>query len=190
MKKIFLVQSGFFVWVIVAVTMGCATPFGSVYKSAVDQRSLGTQYDDEKITMEIRGKFLEDKAIHYLDISTYCYDGNVYLVGEYEKPEQKNQAVKLAAHVPGVKSVTDYFLPKRKDDSCGTSDNLAAEAKVRAELIEDMDLSSTQIETKLIQCQVVLLGLVQSRADIEKAVSLARTVSGVRTVKSFLTVSR
>lgn len=186
MQRVFLVLSGLLVGAIVAGTTGCST----AYKSAVDQRSLSTLYDDEKITMAIRSKFVEDKTIHYLDISTYCYAGNVYLVGEYEKPEQKNQAVKLASQVPGVKSVTEHFLPKRKDDSCGISDNLAAEAKVRAGLIEDIDLSSTQIETKMIQCQVVLLGLVRSRADIEKAVSLAKGVSGVRSVKSYLTVSR
>jgi len=39
---------------------------------------------------------------------------------------------------------------------CGISANLAAEVKVRAGLIEDIDLSSTQIETKMIQCQAVL----------------------------------
>ena len=186
MQRVFMALSGLLAGAIVAGTTGCST----AYKSAVDQRSLGAQYDDEKITMAIRGQFIEDKTIHYLDISTYCYDGNVYLVGEYEKPEQKHQAVKLASQVPGVKSVTDHFLPKRKDDSCGISDNLAEEAKMRAGLIEDIDLSSTQIETKMIQCQVVLLGLVKSRADIEKAVSLAKAVSGVRSVKSFLTVSR
>src|SRR5512139_889825 len=151
MKRMFLVVSGLLIGAIVAGTTGCST----AYKSAVDQRNLGTQYDDEKITMAIRSKFLEDKGVNYMDISTYCYNGNVYLVGEYEKVEQKNQAVKLAAQVPGVKSVTDHFLPKKKDDSCGTTENLVTEAKVRADLIGDIDLSSTQIETKMIQCQVV-----------------------------------
>jgi hyperosmotically inducible protein len=125
-----------------------------------------------------------------MDISTYCYNGNVYLVGEYDKLEQKNQATRLAAQVPGVKSVTDHFLPKKKDEACGITDNLATEAKVRAGLIEDRDLSSTQIETKMIQCQVILLGLVRSKADIERAVSLAKGVNGVRSVKSLLVVSR
>jgi hyperosmotically inducible protein len=102
--------------------------------------------------------------------------------------EQKNQAVKLAARVPGVKSVTEYFLPKQKDAACGVGDNLAAEAKIRAGLIGDTDLSSTQIENKLVQCHAVLLGMVRSKADIERAVAIAKGVQGVRSVKSFLVV--
>jgi hyperosmotically inducible protein len=185
MKRIFLTVSGLLALAVVFGIMGCTT----VYKSAVDQRSLGTQYDDEKITMAIRSKFLEDKTIHYLDISTYCYSGNVYLVGEYEKLEQKNQAVNLAGQVPGVKKVTEYFLPKKQDAACGTADNLAVEAKIRANLIGDIDLSSTQIETKLIQCHAVLLGLVRSKADIDQAIAVAKGAQGVRSVKSFLVVS-
>lgn len=45
---------------------GCTT----IYKSAVDERSLGEQYDDQSITMSIRKKFSEDEKIKYFDIST------------------------------------------------------------------------------------------------------------------------
>jgi hyperosmotically inducible protein len=184
MKRMFLAVAGFLVWAIAAGTTGCTT----AYKSAVDQRSLSTQYDDEKITMAIRSKFLEDKTVNYMDISTYCYDGHVFLVGEYETSDQKKQAARLAGQVAGVKSVEEYFLPKKKDTDCGTTDNLAVDAKIRAALIGDANLSSTQIETKLIQCQAVLLGLVKSKADIDRAISLTRGVQGVKNVKSFLTV--
>ena len=74
--------------------------FKSDYKSAVDERSLGEQYDDEKITMLIRQNFKNDPKINYFDIS----NGHVYLVGEYDSVDQKNQAVKLAREVEGVKS--------------------------------------------------------------------------------------
>ena len=165
---------------------GCTT----IYKSAADQRSVGKQYDDEKITMAIRDKFLNDEKIKYFDISTYCYNGHVYLVGEYANAEQKNQAVKLAGEVEGVKSVTGYFLPKREDSTCGTTANLELLAKIKAKLIGDMDISSTQIEVKTLQCNVILLGLVGSAGEIQKAISQAESVQGVRSVKSFLEVQK
>ena len=174
---------GFYIILILGILMtGCTT----VYKSAVDERSVGQQYDDEKITMAIRKKFSDDEKIKYFDISTYCYNGHVYLVGEYDTLDQKNQAVKLAGEVEGVKSVTDYFLPKREDDSCGTTTNLKLFTKVKTELIGDKDISSTQIEVKALQCQIVLLGLVGSADQINKAIAHAKSVEGVRSVKSFL----
>jgi len=174
---------GFYFVLIFAILMtGCTT----IYKSAVDERKLGEQYDDEKITMAIRNKFSDDEKIKYFDISTYCYNGHVYLVGEYDTADQKNQAVKLAREVEGVKSVTEYFLPKKKDETCGTTANLKLFTKVKTELIGDKDISSTQIEVKALQCNIILLGLVGSADEIKKAISHAKAVEGVRSVKSFL----
>ena len=165
---------------------GCTT----IYKSAVDERSVGKQYEDEKITMAIRKKFSDNENVKYFDISTYVYNGHVYLVGEYDSVDQKNLAVKLAREVEGVNSVTDYFLPKKKDDTCGMTDNLKLSTEVNIKLIGDKDVSSTQIEVKALQCNIILLGLVASAKDIDKAISDAKAVEGVRSVKSFIKAQR
>jgi len=57
----------FIVLVLVILMTGCTT----IYKAAVDERSLGEQYDDEKITMAIRKKFSDDEKVKYFGISTY-----------------------------------------------------------------------------------------------------------------------
>ena len=172
----FLVLSVFF--------SGC----GTIYKAAMDERSIGTQAKDEQITMEIRKVFLNDDNIETLDISTYVYRGNVYLVGEYETPTQKNLAIKLARGVEGVKTVTDHFLPKKKDDSCGTQENIELIAKIKGKLIGDKNIWSTNIEVKAVQCNVVLLGLVGYPSEITDAIAHAKSVKGVRKVTSYLKV--
>jgi hyperosmotically inducible protein len=166
------------------VFSGC----GTAYKVAVDKRSLGIQAKDEEITMKIRSKLGEDEALKSLPFSTYCYEGNVYLVGECENPKQKSRAVKLAKEVEGVKSVKVHFLPKKKGDTCGTSDNLKLVAQISTELIKDEEISSTTIEVKAVQCNIVLLGLVGSKKEIDKAIAHAKGVQGVRSVTSYLKV--
>ena len=161
---------------------------GTIYKVARDERSVDTQYRDEQITMAIRQKFVDDKIVDYIDVSTYCYQGNVYLVGEYEKPDQKNRAIKLAKEVQGVKSVTAHFLPKEKSEFCGSTDSLSLGAVVKAKLIGDKDIESTNIEVKTVQCHVILLGLVDEAKEIKKAVAHAKSVEGVRSVTSYLKV--
>lgn len=136
--------------------------------------------------MAIRKRFVDDDAVKYLDISTYCYDGQVYLVGAYETLDQKNRAVKLAREVEGVKSVKDHFLPKKKDDPCGTKKNIELMARVKAELIKDKDIWSTNIEVKAVQCHIILLGLVGSQKEVSEAIAHAKSVEGVRSVTSYL----
>lgn len=179
MKKYLMMISYF---VILTIVCGCTT----IYKAAVDERNVRTIASDDKIVVTVSKRFLDDANIKILDISADCYNGHVYLVGEYENVQQKNSAVKIAKGVEGVKSVTTYMLPKKKEAHCGTSDNLAIIAKVKAKLIKDKEIWSTNIKVKSVQCNVVLLGIVGSKAEIHKIIDHIKSVEGVRSVKSFL----
>jgi hyperosmotically inducible protein len=159
---------------------------GTIYSTAVDERNVSTIANDTTIKGSIVKKFYDDDKIKSLDISTGCYQGHVYLVGEYGTTDQKNRAIKIAKSVEGVKDVTTYLLPKKKDDSCGTTDNLEIVGKVKAKLVGDKEIWSTNIDVKSIQCQVVLYGLVGTKKEISKAIAHAKSVEGVRGVKSFL----
>ncbi|MBE9547080.1 MAG: BON domain-containing protein [Proteobacteria bacterium] len=179
MKKYLTMISCF---IILAIAFGCTT----VYKAAVDERNVRTIASDKKIAATILKEFYDDKTVKVLDISPACYSGHVYLVGEYETKKQRKRAVEIARKKKGVKTVTTYLLPKKKDDHCGTSDNLAITAKVKTRLIKDKEIWSTNVNVKTVQCNVVLLGIVGSKGEIRKAITHAKSVEGVRSVKSFL----
>ena len=163
---------------------------GTAYKVVMDERNVKTQAHDEKIEMAIRKKIAESERVKFIDISTYCFNGDVYLIGEYDVSSQKNDAVKLAKEVEGVRSVTEYFLQKKVGDHCGTTDNLELVAKVKARLIKDKDIWSTNVKVESVQCNIVLLGLVGSKNEINKAIAHARSIPGVRSVKSFLRATK
>ena len=154
----------------------------------MDERSVGTWADDEVIEATILKDFVKDDTVKALDVSTYSYEGRVYLVGEYETSAQKSRAVAIAKGVKGVKSVTPYLLAKPDSDFCGTTDNLAILAKVKTALIKAEDVHSTNVDVEVVQCRVVLLGIVASRTEAERAAAVARGVEGTRGVTSYLRV--
>lgn len=170
---------------LVMSTAGC----GTIYKAAVDERSLSQQTADASISGTIMKRYLDDDDVSVMGIEPYTFSGHVYLVGEYENDLQKEKAVSIARSVEGVTGLTTYFLPEKDDADCGTSDNLTILGKVKTALIGDGDIWSTNVEVKVVQCRVVLLGLVGSSAQIEKSIAHARTVEGVRSVKSYLRVA-
>ncbi|QGY38961.1 BON domain-containing protein [Pseudodesulfovibrio cashew] len=163
---------------------GCA-----VYDVAVEERNAGDWANDKQISFLIEKQFLEDDAIKYLDFDAYSYYGHVYLVGEYENRGQVERAVAIAKATEGVRQVTTYFLPKREEDLCGTTDNLEISATIRQKLITDKTIWSTNIDIEMIQCNVVLLGVVGDKTQKAKAEAYARETPGVRNVKSYLTVN-
>jgi hyperosmotically inducible periplasmic protein len=164
---------------------GCTSIFGGAYGVAQEERSNKAIYTDEKIKLTIDKRILENE-INVLDYATFCYNGDVYLIGEYDTPEQKEKVSKIAHSVQGVKSVTTYLLPKRKIDTCGTMDHAAMSIRVQGILINAHDIHSTNIDVKVVQCRVILLGIVGTGSEADKAVALAKSVEGVRDVTSFL----
>jgi hyperosmotically inducible protein len=165
---------------------GCAT----IYKASVDERDVGTYADDGRIESTLRARLMQDDLVKLRDISVNAYNGNVYLVGEFETAPQKMRAVKIAHGVAGVGRVTVVPFPKREDPTCGTSDDLSLYAKIKASLVQDRDIWSTQVDIKVVQCNVVLLGLVASPADADAIVAHANAEEGVRTVQNLIRIVR
>jgi hyperosmotically inducible protein len=158
------------------------TPWGAIYGSARDQRSVGDQAADKKISLSIKAGLADRDSKLALKVHVYCFLKHVYLVGAINDRAFRAFALETARGTEGVKQVTGYFKPETDT----TADDLELAAKVRAELIGNGDLSSTQIEQEVMNGEVVLLGMVRSQADAALAVKVARGVEGVRKVTSFL----
>jgi osmotically-inducible protein OsmY len=55
--------------------------------------------------------------------------------------------------------------------------------KVKAAIVKEASLKATEIKVETFKGMVQLSGFVSSRADMEKAVEVARNVNGVKSVK-------
>ncbi len=159
---------------------------GIIYGVAVDERSVSTIASDHIIKANILNKFADDEVVDVLNFSVSSYKGHVYLIGEYENQAQKDSAIKLARSEKDVTNLTTYLLPDSSKSACGPAQNLELTIKVKAKLIGDKDIWSTNIDVKTIQCITILWGLVGTKTEINKAISHAKSVKGVAKVKSFL----
>ena len=180
-----LVSIGFFrniIWLLLAalVLYSCAP----ADKAGRPDRPVD-QNDDMDLAARIRERLLKSPvtAVSILDLKIKVFNGHAYLVGVVDRDEQMYRAVEIARNVGGVRSVTPYVLVGRRVDS-----DSALAAEVVNRLAGNPDLENVKIEVEAIRGHVVLLGAVPSPEDIRLAVTLVRTVEGVRVVKSFLFV--
>ena len=162
---------------------GCA-----VYNAAVDERNIGEQYDDTVITAKVLEKMIGGKQVSPLDISVKTYNGKVYLIGEVESLSQRRAAISTARNVPGVRDVVAYLLLENENDFCGTADNLTMEAKLNKNLIGDKDIWSTNISIDVVQCNIVLTGIVGSAKERQEVLAHARNIPKARSVTSYIQV--
>ena len=120
-----------------------------------------------------------------LQVHAYCFDGIVYLIGAINDTKFRDFAVKTSKGIDGVKSVKTHFV---KETDTGTAD-LEIVATVKAALIAEGDISATQIETQVMNGEVVLVGMVRSSADEKLAIKIAKGIDGVKKVTSYLVPS-
>ncbi len=71
-----------------------------------------------------------------------------------------------------------------------TVDDAKIADQIRAKIVEDSQLSILKINTDVFNGNVTLLGMVPSKQAEDRLISLARSVNGVRSVTSKLTVQR
>ncbi|MEA3470574.1 MAG: BON domain-containing protein, partial [Thermodesulfobacteriota bacterium] len=100
--------------------------------------------------------------------------------------KQRERAVEIAKGIDGVKSLETYLLPKKKDDPCKPEENLRITSEVKAIIAGDRKIWSKNLSIVTAQCNVVLIGFVNKKKEIEKAIKHAKSVEGVRSVKSYL----
>lgn len=164
---------------------GCAA-----YDVAVEERNVGDWTTDQRIALTIEQEYLADDQVKYLDFDASSYEGHVYIVGEYESHSQVDRAVAIARSIEGVHKVTTYLLPKKANDPCSTTDSLDIRTRLWNKLTTDTDIWSTNINVESVQCNIILLGIVGSQLERDKAIAHAKAIPGVRGVKSFLIVRK
>lgn len=158
----------------------CALFQGCAWGIYEDKRLLDTQTEDTILAADIKAALIKDKITNAMDISVYCFYGNVFLVGE-ASPEMQAKAIAIArSYKP--KSVTPHWFPKGK----GERSDIMLATNLRAALIGTRGLSSTRIETKVNGGRVVLLGVVHDDAEKQLAINTARKIKGVSSVTSYL----
>jgi osmotically-inducible protein OsmY len=81
-------------------------------------------------------------------------------------------------------TVTGCASTAKQEGSGEYVDDSVITSKVKAMLFDEPNLRSGQINVETFKGVVQLSGFVNSRADISKAVEIARSVNGVKSVKN------
>ncbi len=170
----------------VAQMMGCAAAALAPYDLYEDKRELGTIADDSKIKTNVSNALSAAGYSDKWDISVFCYEGHVFLVGEVPSGMTRN-VLDTAHNVSGVRSVEHHwFTPMKRSKT----DDFSLATKLRTNLIGADGLVSSRVDTEVNAGRVVLLGMVESESEKGIAIRTARETDGVREVSSLLIIKR
>lgn len=166
------------------VVGGCA--------SAPAERSTGQTIDDGVITAKVKAELVDNDIVEAGEVNVTTYRGVVQLSGFVDSNDEKSQATKAAQSVEGVKEVRNDLKVQGTnvaDRSTGdVIDDAAVTAKVKAALIDDELTKAGEINVETRQGVVQLAGFVNTDAERDQATTVARGVTGVKSVRNDLQI--
>lgn len=142
---------------------------------------------DTAISTQINAKIALDKNLSQYDIEVNSNNGNVTLAGTVNSDSEASSLIQLAASTAGVKSVNATKLTVKSSDQ--PFSDMAITTKVKTKFLEEklfgeknVPMTSISVETK--NGVVYLSGTADNANQIQTAIKLAGSVSGVSRVES------
>lgn len=164
---------------------GCLTAASTAYETSVDERTVGTQAADAKIATTVRKRITDYDTQGLLAVDVYCHQGVVVIAGIVPQGAPlRAKAPEIARGVDGVNRVETYYVPS----SPSKVTDVGIGAKIKAKLVGDTQLKSTQVDWSVLGGHVVLVGVVDSNDKVQKIVGHVRAIDGVVAVRSFVQI--
>ena len=153
--------------------------------------TVGTEIDDTVVTASVKSALLSDADIKSFDFKVETRKGVVMLSGFVDNQTQLDRANSLAKTVAGVTSVQNNVSLKSGSTTVGNKvDDTIVTGKVKAALIGDEVIKSTDIAVVTRKGEVQLSGFVNSQTQIDRALLIAKAVEGVTDVKNEMTIKK
>jgi hyperosmotically inducible protein len=164
-----------------AVALAFAAP-------AMADKTAGNMVDDGTIATSVKASLLTEKGVPSSDVNVEVYKGVVLLSGFVKTQAEKDAAGKVAKNVKDVASVRNQLVV-HPATSMGTKlDDTMLVSKVKAALVDASDVKSGQINVEARGGIVQLGGFVTGEKMKERALAVAKGVSGVKQVVDALFV--
>jgi len=147
---------------------------------------------DASINSAVENKISSDQSLNGTTIKIHTEKGVVNLSGNVDSATQADAATELAQSTDGVTDVDSSKLTIK--DSQHPIEDAVITAKVKGMFIQqklfgDKDISAITISVETNNGVVSLSGTSDSQQEINNAIKIAKSVKGVKEVKSTIKIS-
>ena len=147
---------------------------------------------DTDISSAVKNNISSDAALSGVNIEVMTTNGVVNLTGNLDSNTQASEAVQVAESTPGVKDVDASKLTVSGSNQPLSDALITSKVKgmfIQQKLFGDQDISATTIKVETNNGVVSLSGTADNQDQVTNATKIAKSVSGVKDVKSTINVS-
>ena len=156
--------------------------FGSGVSIAFDPRTVGMQIDDSIMQKNLTARLALTEKKYLVYISTKVLDGNIFLSGKVEEPEEKLKIIKTAWETKGTRSVQSTITIKGKSNFKSTAKDILITSQLKTALIFNKLTKASNYTIDTIEGKIYIFGIAMTKDEKEKVLSEADQIHGVKDV--------
>ena len=156
--------------------------FGSGVSVAFDPRTVGMQIDDSIMQKNLMSRLTLTEKKYLLSIGVKVLDGNIFLSGKVDEPEEKLKITKMAWETKGTRSVKSAIAIKGQTNFKITTKDILITSQLRTALIFNKLIKATNYNIDTINGKTYIFGIAMTSDEKKEVIKEAQEVYGVKQV--------
>ena len=156
--------------------------FGAGVDITFDPRTIGMQIDDTIMQKNLSARLALAEKKYFLSIQSKVRDGNIFLSGKVEEPEEKIKITKMAWETKGVRSVKNAITIKGQSNFKSTAKDILITSQLRSALIFNKKTKARNYTLETINKNIYIFGIAMDQSEKEEVINEANKIYDVKKV--------
>jgi osmotically-inducible protein OsmY len=171
-------------FILLILLFACSTPtqFGAGVNITFDPRTIGMQIDDTIMQKNLSARLaLADKK-YFLSIQSEVLDGQIFLSGKVDEPEEKIKITKMAWETKGVRSVKNAITIKGQTNFKSTAKDILITSQLRTALIFNKKTKARNYTLETVNKNIYIFGIAMDEEEKKEVINEANKIYDVEEV--------
>ena len=156
--------------------------FGAGVDITFDPRTIGMQIDDTIMQKNLSARLALSDKKYFLSVSSEVRDGNIFLSGKVEEPEEKIKITKMAWETKGVRSVKNAITIKGSTSFKSTAKDILITSQLRSALIFNKKTKARNYTLETINRNIYIFGIAMDADEKKEVIDEANKIYDVEKV--------
>ena len=169
---------------LILILTSCApiTKFGAGVDITFDPRTIGMQIDDTIMQKNLSARIALANKKYFLSIQSEVRDGNIFLSGKVDEPEEKIRITKMAWETKGVRSVKNAIVIRGQTNFKSTAKDILITSQLRSALIFNKKTKARNYTLETINKNIYIFGIAMNKEEKEEVINEANKIYDVKKI--------
>ena len=171
-------------FLIIFLLISCSSigQFGAGVDITFDPRTIGMQIDDTLMQKNLSARLALTDKKYFISIQSEVRDGNIFLSGKVDEPEEKIKITKLAWETNGVRSVKNAITIKGQTSFKGTAKDILITSQLRSALIFNKKTKARNYTLETINKKIYIFGIAMDLDEKNEVIKEANKIYDVEKI--------